>query len=372
MGGSAFIFDVIGQECPAAESELEFTKAFLDSHDFDLKTLRRISKTLDPEIEGKKQDLVAHIAEQSLGSVEVKQEIVEHMLLKSRRFMAFRVCTEASFTSRRDPSDLVGEVAREGWYGPMRTALDPGATWDLRSYHFSFRMKSEDPKEGISLVKIRWLCFARIAEEIASLHWQGFSLPRIDGSAPMEISRFPYWLYISNVFNELERLTKSELQEVALHDIILNTLWDKYRYDKENFNWVDQKIRAESSGISLNASSGGIVLDGDVAELEDFRGIYHLALTIRKSVQNELAKLKVPMPDPPHFDEVILRTLIKQFGPLSYQFSLTKNSGEKLFRSHAYFGFKPESSMPDKVQHLLVMSQFGSDLEQLQFLLENM
>lgn len=371
MGSSALVLDVVGGEDLRDRSEEEFTTAFLSSHDFDFKTLQKICKTLDLDHTGKKEALISTIVSESKDSEEVKQTIMKAAVLKSRRFLAFRLVDEVSFPKLANPSDLVGGVGKDRWYGPIVNSSDIDATWYVRSSHVNFKMESET-KSAISVVKIRWLSFARICDNIVSLHWQGFSLPQFEGIFPSEYSRFPYWLKIDDLFYQLQTLLKTEFEEIKLHDLVLNKLWEKYRYDHDNYRWIDQKIRAESRGISLNASSGSVYSEGSF-ELEDFSGIHALAATIRKSIQKELKRsYKMPMPDPDKFDGVILNTLIKNFGPLSYQFGLESIDGRKLIRTHAYFGFKPDSKMPDKVQHLLVLSSYGTCLEQLQFLLDNM
>lgn len=77
------------------------------------------------------------------------------------------------------------------------------------------------------------------------------------------------------------------------------------------------------------------------------------------------------MPKPEWIDDVILRTLIREFGALSYEFSLESTTGEKVFRAHSYFGSKVDSPTPDSFPHLQATISWGSDLDQIKFLLKH-
>jgi len=178
-------------------------------------------------------------------------------------------------------------------------------------------------------------------------------------------SQFRYWEHVPELFDEIEGLTSARLESVNLYDLILHRLWDQYRHNP-SYQWLDRRIRAESGGVSLSARTGAIV------EIEA-GGIRRLAYTIRRSIELELnTGYGSGLPEPEAFDEVILRTLIREFGAVSYEFSLEDNAGNKLFRAHSYFGSKPEASSPDSFPHLHVYTMWRDDLGQLGFLLDQL
>ena len=89
----------------------------------------------------------------------------------------------------------------------------------------------------------------------------------------------------------------------------------------------------------------------------------------------------------------MLRTLIKEWGTKSYEFSLerkalsdesslstnqTKIESEsqteikKRFKAHCYFGLKPKSNTQDLLQHLNCCPKFGGSTGALNFLLHEL
>ncbi len=190
---------------------------------------------------------------------------------------------------------------------------------------------------------------------------QGFSYAESINRAE-SASQFPYWLYIPDFFDELEGVLETELQSPNLHDLVLYQLWDRFRLDQD-YTWTDLRIRAESGGVSLSARSSGSIVEIDV------RGINHLARTLRRSVNRELRSQGLTMPSEEKMDEVILRTLIREFGAKSYELSLERGQ-EDLFKAHIYFGMKPDSPGPDSFPHLNCFTSWRNPVEQLQFLLQ--
>lgn len=161
---------------------------------------------------------------------------------------------------------------------------------------------------------------------------------------------------------------RAYLEPINLHRVVLDTLWDKYRHDKENYDWEDRRIRAEAGGVSLNARAAG---RGQV-EL-NVKGIKRLAQTIRESIVVELRKYSdAKLPTPEQLDETILRTLIKDFGALSYELVLEDKLGNCMFRAHCYFGTKSGFKSQDIFPHINFHSSYRSDEEQLRFLLSHL
>src|SRR5260221_6140798 len=91
---------------------------------------------------------------------------------------------------------------------------------------------------------IRWLCFARIGKGIISLHWRGFS--HVDNEKELESkSQFQYWKYVPGILDELSKHTKTVFDDINLHDLVIHSMWDTYRYNP-NYYWSDRRIRAEA------------------------------------------------------------------------------------------------------------------------------
>ena len=88
---------------------------------------------------------------------------------------------------------------------------------------------------------------------------------------------------------------------------------------------------------------------------------------IRRSIEQELQETNgLAFPDPGNIDEVILITLLRELGTLSYEFYLN-NGGTTLFRAHTYFGNGPNSV--DTLVHHYLFTSDQSDLGQLNFYL---
>src|SRR5690606_26147511 len=94
---------------------------------------------------------------------------------------------------------------------------------------------------------IRWLCFARVDQRVVSLHWQNFTA----GTGTLFLDRnahtgtFPYWRFVPDLFDEIATLTQTSFNEINFESLILDTIWDKYRDNHDNFKWEDIHIRAE-------------------------------------------------------------------------------------------------------------------------------
>jgi hypothetical protein len=141
-------------------------------------------------------------------------------------------------------------------------------------------------------------------------------------------------------------------------------MWDKYRYNSE-YVWVDERIRAQAGGIAVNAHAGAVT-DLSVSGLRGF------AQAIRKNIEYELrANFDMQLPEPKLFDEVVLRTLIREYGARSYQFSLT-HKDDNLLRLHTCFGVSQEGSGPDALAHHRMFFGWNNDLAQMRFLLGNL
>lgn len=356
MGCNAFVlrFDAKGQV---------FTEMFLASPDFDTPTLRNICRDLGLPVRGSKAEIIDRISA-GWDNNAVIDAILQHLITRPKTWITYKSGPVPDWPSCADPAQIVSSEGESEWYGPLRCDQDAEAVWYLKPVFVPHWEKPEGG-HGIQEVCIRWLCFARIDTGGISLHWRGFTCAESAGALQRHNSQFRYWEHVPPLFEEIEEITAAQLEPVTLHELVLHTMWDQYRYDPA-FEWTDRRIRAEAGGVSLSARAGAVVELG-------VGGIRHLASTIRRSVERELnTKYETELPAPEGFDEVILRTLIREFGALSYEFSLQTVNGQRLFRCHVYFGLKPDSQSSDAFPHLHVYVGWRNDREQLQFLKSHM
>lgn len=339
-----------------------FTDNFLASPDFDVATLRRIARELSLRSSSDKRTLIDQIGYTSEHSRESQEIIIQQLVLRNKGWVAIKRGVPAGRLPKDlEPTDLVTTPGREDWYGPISSPEDSG-TWYIRPKFV--RHWEIDDSSGEPIVNtIRWLCFARISYEYTSIFWRGFSSAETVEETERN-SQFPYWLHVPQLFDELEHLFNVKLKEVNLQHLILYVLWNRYRASPD-YEWLDRRIRAESSGIALSAHAGAVV------ELE-INGIRGLATTIRDAVVRNLTpKYSIEAQDVDALDEVILERLLRGFGARSYEFSLQKD-GEKLFRGHTYFGMRPGTPSRDCFPHINLHTTWRDDLSQLTFLVSHL
>lgn len=113
-----------------------------------------------------------------------------------------------------------------------------------------------------------------------------------------------------------------------------------------------------------------------------------------KALSRKLAESALESLELPHnsltvsrVESGLLHTLIREWGTLSYEFSLNKplqtqqpnieDSGDRLqlegiFRAHCYFGLKKLTKTQDSLQHLKCNASYGSSTKALEFLLSEL
>jgi len=347
----------------------EFAEAFLASTDFEMDMLRQIARRIDLLATGRsKSDLINLITRRVRANYENSpylSTIIQQLVARPKDAISAKVGQVSHFPILADANELVIRAGSESWYGPVNYPGDEQyARWYIRPQFVDYWdiLPSE---EAPTKLQARWLCFARVTESALSLHWRGFTYPNGPDGVENSAKRvqFPYWAYIPQFFEEISQLTNAKVDYVNLHRLLLHHLWDKFLEDT-NYNWTHTRIRAESSGVSLNAHAG--VTDNEL----NIGGILHLARTVRTAVQKELESKGYTMPSPDHIDNTILRTLIREYGALSYGFHLSAWGGT-IFKAHSYFGLKPSSRSPDSFPHMQVSISEKEALEQLQFILAN-
>lgn len=160
-------------------------------------------------------------------------------------------------------------------------------------------------------------------------------------------------------------------------------MWNKYLNKSTNdfhYKWQHLRIRAESAGVALNAHSSGI------SEI-NVSGLQALSRQLAESALETLGLID-DVEKISNVENALLRTLLKEWGTKSYEFSLDREVNlreadtessekkaqlEKLFKAHCYFGLKPNSTTQDSLQHLKCYSgYYGGSTSVLKFLLREL
>lgn len=359
-----------------------FAEAFLSSYDFDHRALGNICRDLELPSSGTNRELIVRIIEQydEYSPDRVLRAITKHLITRTKTAFMFARVGQCHISLQGNISDLVVDMGREEWYGPVQRHDDPDATWYVRPVLIHYKEKDNESEENedkqIDYV-IRWLCFARIGSGIVSLHWHGFTYTYSDTINPKTRHPFQYWDRVPKLFSELERVLNADFGEIDFHSLILDVVLNEYRRNP-SYYWSDDRIRAEAGGVALNARAGSYDTDPgyseESSEEDDIRGIGYLARTIRTAIQTRLLdKHGIELPTPEEFDEEILITLIKDYGTQSYGLQIKNQTQGKLFHAHCYFGAKPNAHGPDRFGHFQLKSTtVCSDLDQLRFLVKHL
>jgi hypothetical protein len=128
--------------------------------------------------------------------------------------------------------------------------------------------------------------------------------------------------------------------------------------------WNHIRIRAESSGVALNAHSAG------VSEV-DVRGLKALTQALANSAVAALGH-PVSQESLDAVENSLLRTLIQEWGTNSYEFSLEglEKPSQVRFRAHCYFGLRTGPTQ-DSLQHLKCYARYGGNLAAKDFLMQH-
>ena len=291
--------------------------------------------------------------------------------------MSFKIGQSANAPKFESPEKLLTEFGSNTWYGPIITS-NISQKWYIRTFEISYYIKTGQELQDN---RIRWTVIAEVGKNYLALSWNNFTYTQIVEDEKKTVpGQFPFWKsdYIPQCFDELSQYLQGQWKEPNLHALVLHTLWDKYTMNN-NYRWQHLRIRAEASGVALNAHSAGI------SEI-DVRGLQALSKTLAESVieslgvSGDLKKLE-------RAENAVLSTLVKAWGAKSYEFRLDKNppanSTEtdeaqnqqpiRLFKAHCYFGLKPESKTQDSLQHLkCYFGYYGGSTNALRFLLKEL
>lgn len=367
MGVDAFIDHGFSNEA--------FRKNFLLSREFQTSILKSLIPSSTSSLN--KENLVKRVIEALDNNHLSPNHVILANIVQSRSWLSFRLGRCHHLPVLSDPGLLLDRFGEEGWYGPIQSPIDSDVNWYVRikGVSNSSYVGSEGASQIDTKQRIRWGISAEVGANYVALHWDGFSYGL--GDSTLRQVQFPYWLYIPQFFDELATHLQAEWVDLDLSTLILHKLWEKYleQSTTSNYVWQHLRIRAEASGIALNAKSAG------VAEI-DITGLKALARQLAKTSLEALYESCIPE----QLDKVenaLLRTLIHEWGTKSYEFCLEREiiehdqeneatnhqKLEKLIRSHCYFGQKPQSKMPDCFQHLKCFASYGGSREALKFLL---
>jgi hypothetical protein len=329
----------------------EFLIHFLDSPEFTLDILRKIMGSGSSN--KKKLELAQDIAIAfEEGNLSFDQILLPYVK-RSRQWLSFKLGKTKAIPKQKEAQLLLNEFGEDGWYG----AIDD----HQNKNHYYIRTSKITDYRGNN---IRWTVIAKIDSDCIALSWNGFTLiPATDAPVERQVS-FGCYKFIPKYFEEIADFCKAELTIPNLHKLILQDMWNKY-LNNDEYRWHHLRIRAESSGVALNAHS---------SELKEIN-VEGLKALSSKLANSALEALGIIDNNDQQIltENAILRSLIKEWGTKSYGFSLEKegltkkSSYNKLIKAHCYFGLKPNFSTQDSLQHL--KCDCGGSTEVLKFLL---
>lgn len=362
--------------CQKFLSSPEFTIEFLR----DFKVLKRSGLKTK---EGYADDLARALCNKEINPIEVILKYIN----KPRTWLSIKQGGYSKFPQLKPPEELLSSFGEPGWYGPIK---DP--TQSRIWYIYTRRIEHYIPREAhndhegnqktYDIAYIRWPVIAEVSQKYVALSWDGFSYTSEDKSNSK--NQFSFWLHIFEVFEEIKTLLEGDWQHPELHTLLLHTLWDKYN-ESPQYNWSHKRVRAESSGIALNAHSSG----DDEIDIGD-KGLKGLSRTLAEVALDSLEYIFPHNPQKLNqVETAILHTLIREWGTKSYEFSLKKilNTSDvnldsinfdedvqeiqtkTLFRVHCYFGLHLLSKSQDSLQHLKCYKECGGSVGVLKFLL---
>jgi hypothetical protein len=383
----------------------DFFSHFLLSPDFNLVALRKLVPPASSNL--KKEDIVRYITLAYERGKITDEEILLEYVKQPRKWLSFKqgvriippkikspllllnelgeevyyeqITEQSSFKQVKSPQSLLNEFGEEGWYGPI-TELNSSKQWYIRTHrviHYDYIGIGDAGK--VDERRIRWTTIAEVGVNYIALSWNGFTFKQLTEGRVDPQSQFPYWNYIPQFFDELTEHIKGTWRYPNLHQLVLQDLWDKYlnkNLDGFSYIWQHLRIRAEASGVALNAHSSG------VAEIHT-QGLKALS---RKLAGSALEALGFPDASEKitNVENSLLRTMIHEWGTKSYEFKLEREVNSKdfdleslkksrkpesVFRAHCYFGLKPDSTSQDSLPHLKCYTYCGGSLEALKFLL---
>ena len=370
-----------------SETGALFLVDFLKSPDFTVDVLRDVCKSAD--IKGSsanKHTLATIIAAEVSHNPAAQDYILQALLSTFKEWVAIKKGQLPRQLAAENPLELLSIPGKGKWYGPLykSTVKCPWYIHPIFVDHWRAKDMAEgdanDDERSYVPCKVRWLCFARVEQDYVSIHWRGLQhdqgLPHDEGDdSDLEgsgiRSQVKTWHYIPDLFGKLEELGRRRLDDVNLHSFVMDYLWEEFRYNRIDYRWTDIGLRSKSSGVRLNARSSTAVKI--ITAEQEIKGLLGLARTLRRAFFLELQRLQTfTAPNEEHYDDVLLRALIQDFGALSYEFEVARNPAGKLMRFHCYFGIQPDAITEDTFPHIRMYTSWGDHVTQLQGILEHL
>jgi hypothetical protein len=369
MGPNAFVDN-------GFPSGIDFCFQFLSSPEFNVVTLRKLAPSASSK--EKKQELalrIAHALDQD--QLTLNQVLLEYVK-QPRMWLSLKQGQCEKTCNFKSPAQLLREFGEQGWYGPITDSTNHRKWYIHISKIPDYVRRGSGEASQVEKRYIRWPVIAEVSHNYVALHWEGFTFTEITEDHLDQAAQFPFWRYIPKLFDELSDHLQGYWVHPNLHQLVLHEMWNKY-LDSFDYTWKHLRIRAEADGVALNARSSG------VTEV-DVGGLRRLARKLAESASERLG-----LPDNceqiSHVENALLRTLLKEWGTKSYEFSLDRkpNSSEassqgtdnkakleNLFKAHCYFGLKQDSTQ-DSLQHLKCHSRYyGGSTGVLKFLLREL
>ncbi|WP_339379136.1 hypothetical protein [aff. Roholtiella sp. LEGE 12411] len=353
---------------------------FLSSNEFTLETLRLISSGTG---RFKKAELAVHIANALEKGKLTSDEILLAYVKQPRTWLSLKLGTCACTSNLNYSASLLQEFGQDGWYGPIHEPNQPKKKWYIRTYRIvDYVRRGSGTASQLDERYIRWSVIAEVDKDYLALSWDGFTYSSTADEHIEQRTQFPFWNHIPGFFNELANHCQAQWTHPNLHQLVLHDMWDKYLNKSINdvrYKWKHLRIRAEASGLFINAHSSGI-------QEIDVRGLQALSQKLAHSVLNILGLSGEPEKIS-NAEDAILFTLIKDWGTKSYEFELDRElianeieteilkevKLKRLIKIHCYFGLKPNSKTQDSLQHLKCYSgYYGGSTRVLEFLLKEL
>lgn len=337
------------------ENEHTFCIRFLQSPDFLATTISQFA-TSGTNKESKAVSVADGIFSESIN----KRKVLLALCKQPRQWFTYKKGEYENIPRLKKPSKLFTEFGRPGWYGPIKCRIEK-ANYYIKTFKFNFYTTGSDGKTQAK--PIRWLLIGKVEKEYISFCWNGFSTnheDRIESSL-----QFAFWNYIPEAIEELEDKLEGNYKYESIHKLILKEIWDSYTQDFD-YTWRHLAVRAEASGVNLNARSKGVK---DI----NVKGLLSLANTISKQLINDILPASAIKKDKELLlkaENSVLRTLIHNWGTKSYEFSINK-AQQKLFKSHCYFGLKPQTQTQDRFPHFKCFREYGGTEQTFEFLVDH-
>lgn len=353
----------------------EFCVKFLSSKEFTVETLRKLISSGTSH--RRKNEIAISVANALEKGELTSEEVLLAYVNQPRTWLSIKLGHYACTPNLNSSASLLTEFGKDGWYGPIEEP-NQYKKWYIRTYRIiDHVLRGSGDTNQVDQRYIRWSVIAEVGEDYIALSWDGFTFSSISKEHIDQPAQFPFWHHISSFFDELANHCQAKWEHPNLHKLVLHDMWDKY-LNKPPYKWKHSRIRAEASGLAINAHSSG------VQEI-DVRGLQALSQHIAKSVLSTL-DLADDAEKMSGVEDAILLTMIKEWGTKSYEFSLDREiiysdaEGERLkkikleylFKAHCYFGLKPNFKTQDSLQHLRCYSAYDGSTSVLNFLLKEL